>query len=142
MLGAYARGGAAWVLGFAMLMPWLLSLDRMRTLRASFASGIVLSVLFVVAVFVWFGDAVASYTGIGSVGGVLLLALAAPLLQPQVTAYALVRQLAGRRFGPVLRALAESPTIEHLLQIWNNPAAQAIWTDEHTAVATARKESL
>lgn len=102
----YARGGAAWVLGFAMLVPWLLSLDDMRTLRASFASGIALSGLFVVAVFAWFGDAVASYTGIGSAGGVLLLAFAAPLLQPQVIAYALARQLAGRRFGPALRALA------------------------------------
>ena len=50
-------------------------------------------------------------------------------------------QVAEQRAG-LLRALSESPTIEHLLQIWNNPAAQAIWTDEHTAAATARKESL
>ena len=106
LLGIYARGGLAWVLGFAMLVPWLLSLEGMRRLSASFASGIALSVLFVVAVFAWFGDAVASYTGIGSAGGVLLLALAAPLLQPEVVAYALVRHLAGRRFGPMLRALA------------------------------------
>lgn len=29
-----------------------------------------------------------------------------------------------------------------LMALWNNPAAQAIWSDEHTAAATARKQAL
>ena len=42
----------------------------------------------------------------------------------------------------LLTALSEAPTLEALLDIWNNPAAQAIWTEAHTAAATARKEAL
>lgn len=29
-----------------------------------------------------------------------------------------------------------------LIALWSNPAAQAIWTDDHTAAATARKQAL
>lgn len=42
----------------------------------------------------------------------------------------------------LLTALTGAPTLEVLLSIWNNPAAQAIWTDAHTAAAKARKEEL
>ena len=37
----------------------------------------------------------------------LALVFLAPVMQPQVLAFALARHLAGRKHGPVLRALAE-----------------------------------
>lgn len=42
----------------------------------------------------------------------------------------------------LLRSLQIAPTMEALLGIWGNKTAQAIWTDEHTAAAKARKEEL
>lgn len=42
----------------------------------------------------------------------------------------------------LLTALQQAPTMEALVSIWNNPTAQAIWTDQHTTAAKARKESL
>lgn len=106
MLGLYARGGAGWVLGFVALVPWLLALEAIPTFAGAVRSGLLMSVVFVAAVFAWFGVAIGAYTGIGPVTGLLALLLAAPLLQPQLLAFALVRQLVGRRHGAVLRALA------------------------------------
>jgi hypothetical protein len=42
----------------------------------------------------------------------------------------------------LLEALSTAPTIDALTLIWNNPTAQAIWTDQHTEAAKARKEAL
>lgn len=42
----------------------------------------------------------------------------------------------------LLTAITTAPTMESLLSVWNSPAAQAIWTDTHTAAAKARKEAL
>lgn len=42
----------------------------------------------------------------------------------------------------LLEALTGAPSIETLTAIWNNPVAQAIWTDHHTEAAKARKEAL
>lgn len=42
----------------------------------------------------------------------------------------------------LLSAINGAPTMDALLHIWHNRAAQAIWTDDHTAAATARKEAL
>lgn len=42
----------------------------------------------------------------------------------------------------LLTALNGAPTMEALISIWNNPTAQAIWTEAHTAAAKARKEAL
>lgn len=106
LLGLYARGGPAWVLGFVALVPWLLVLDHARTTRGALASAALMSVAFVAAVFHWFGAAIGAYTGVGASTATVMLLLLAPLLQPQFIAYALVRQWAGRRYGPVLRALA------------------------------------
>jgi hypothetical protein len=54
---------------------------------------------------------------------------------------ALGKETASQR-ARLLEALAGAPSIEILTAIWNNPTAQAIWTDEHTAAAKARKETL
>lgn len=106
LLGLYARGGAAWPLGFVALVPWLLVLDGVRTLRGTLLAGVLMSLGFVAAVFLWFGAAIGAYTGVGAATGMGVLLGLAPLMQPQVLAFALARQLAGRRHGPVLRALA------------------------------------
>lgn len=42
----------------------------------------------------------------------------------------------------LMAAIQQAPSMDNLLYIWNNPTAQAIWTDEMTAAATARKEAL
>ncbi|MGE4070166.1 MAG: apolipoprotein N-acyltransferase [Lysobacterales bacterium] len=106
LLGLYAQGGLAWPLGFLALAPWLMSLNRTHTLGDALLSGWLMSMAFALAVFTWFGVAVGAYTGIGTPLGMLFLCLLAPLLQPQVLAFALVRQLLRRRHGPWLSALA------------------------------------
>lgn len=104
--GLYARGGLAWVLGAVMLVPWLLALNATRTVAGTLASALLMCVAFVAAVFSWFGVAVGNFTGIGTVPGVSVLLLLAPVLQPQLIVFALVRHLAARRHGVLLSAVA------------------------------------
>lgn len=106
LLGLYSRGGNAYLLGFVGLVPWLLTLDATRTAAGAARSGLAMSIAFVAAVFAWFGFAVAGYLGISEATGFLILLATAPLLQPQLLAFALVRHIAGRHHGPVVRALA------------------------------------
>lgn len=106
LLGLYARGGYAWVLGFVVLVPWLLASNAARTFAGALLGGWVMSVAFVAAVFFWFGAALDAYTGMGTVPAVLALCVLAPLLQPQVIVFAGVRHLVGRHHGSVVRALA------------------------------------
>lgn len=47
---------------------------------------------------------------------------------------------AGR--AKLLEIIAEAPSLAVLESIWNTKDAQAIWTDEHTAAAVARKAEL
>ena len=110
LLSVYSRSGIACALGFVALVPWLLALDRAGTALAVLRNGWLMSVAFVLAVFFWFASAIASYTGTGSWLGLLALAIAAPLLQPQLIAFALVRHAVGRRHGALLRALAGAAT--------------------------------
>ncbi|TXK60993.1 apolipoprotein N-acyltransferase [Alkalisalibacterium limincola] len=106
LLALYARGGHALVLGFIVLVPWLLALDATRSVGGTLLSAWLMSVAFAVAVFTWFGAAIGAYTGIGAPLATLALYLLAPLLQPQLLVFALVRHLVGRRHGALLRALA------------------------------------
>ena len=106
LLGLYARGGNFYLLGFVALVPWLLALQACKTSLRALAAGIAMSIAFVGAAFGWFGFAIGEFTGLGSASGWLILLLAAPLLQPQVLAFALVRHLIGQRHGAMLRALA------------------------------------
>ncbi|WP_206409773.1 apolipoprotein N-acyltransferase [Lysobacter enzymogenes] len=106
LFGLYARGGAAWGLGFVALVPWLLTLQRDTTMLRALAGGALMSVAFVAAVLYWFGAAIGAYLGLGAASATAAMLVLAPVLQPQFLAFALVRQWAGRRFGPVLRALA------------------------------------
>lgn len=42
----------------------------------------------------------------------------------------------------LLRRIEACDSMALIMALWNNPAAQAIWTDDHTAAATARKQVL
>ena len=53
-----------------------------------------------------------------------------------------IRAEVSKQRDSLLTALQLAPTVDYLMGIWNNPAAQAIWTDDHTAAATARREEL
>lgn len=106
LLAAYSTGGPAWPLGFVMLVPWLAWLDRSASVAGALGRGVAISLVFVAAVFGWFGAAIGAYTGVGATAGVAVLLVLAPLMQPQVLAFALARHLAGRRHGPLLRGLA------------------------------------
>jgi len=101
LLALYARGAAA--LGFVALLPWLLLLDRQAGWAAAWRWAWGLSIAFTAAGFAWFGFAIGRYTGVGEWAGLGLLLLLAPLFQPQLLAYVLLRQ--GLR-GSRLRGLA------------------------------------
>ena len=102
----YARGGNAWPLGFVALVPWMASLSAETSLVRSLVSAWAMTVAFTLAVFAWFGSAIGAFTQWGEAPGLAILLVAAPLLQPQLLAFALARHVAGRRHGPALRALA------------------------------------
>jgi apolipoprotein N-acyltransferase len=106
LAGLYVRGGAGWILGFVFLVPWLGVLDVNRSLAGKLLCAFAMSVAYSAAAFAWFGTAIGNYTQAGTAAGVALLLLAAPLLQPQFIIFALVRHMAGRRFGPVAGACA------------------------------------
>ena len=102
----YTQGGAACVLGFVALVPWLRSLDAQASLRGALLTAWAMSVAFTLAVFGWFASAVGECTHWGTARGLVVLLVAAPVFQPQFLAFALARQLAGRRHGATVRALA------------------------------------
>jgi apolipoprotein N-acyltransferase len=106
LAGVCARGGVGWVLGFVILVPWLRTLDAEASLRGALLGAWVLSIAYTATVFGWLGEAIGAYTRVGTFVGMAVLLLVAPLLQPQFLAFAFMRHLAGRRYGPVLRALA------------------------------------
>lgn len=106
LLGLYARGGNGYLLGFVALVPWLLALDARNSFSRALVGSIAMAIAFAAAAFAWFGLAIGAFTGVGDAGGLLVLLLGAPLLQPQLLAFAIVRQLVGRRHGEMVRALA------------------------------------
>jgi len=106
LLGLYARGGVAWVLGFVALLPWLLALNAEHSAGAALRSAWLMSMAFSAAVMLWFGAAFGAYVGIGSGWGMVILLLLAPLLQAQFLVFALVRHTVGLRYGLLLRAIA------------------------------------
>jgi apolipoprotein N-acyltransferase len=102
----YARDGFGWMLGFVALAPWLRALDARPGLARTLLGAWAMSVAFTAALLWWFGSAIGRFTQIGEPAGLFVLLLAAPLLQPQFFAHALVRRAVGRRLGPVVGALA------------------------------------
>ena len=106
LLAGYARGGAAFALGFVALVPWLASLGTQRGVWSTLLNAWCMSIAFALAAFWWFAFAVAGYLGIAPVWALLALVLLAPLLQPQVIVFALVRRWAAGRHGWVLAGCA------------------------------------
>lgn len=106
LCGLYARGGAAWPLGFLALVPWLRTLDSQRTLGAALLVAWAMSVAYAVAVFGWFAAAIGNYMNVGEGAGMAILLVGAPLFQPQFITFAVMRCRVGRRHGALLRALA------------------------------------
>ena len=98
--------GYSYLLDFFGLVPWLLVLDATGTARGAALSGLAMCIAFVVAIFAWFGFAIAVYSAGDAAAGLLVLIVSAPLLQPQFITFALVRHVAGRWYGPALRTLA------------------------------------
>jgi apolipoprotein N-acyltransferase len=95
-VGAHIAG-ASWIAVWLVLVPWLLSLEGVRSLGAAFASGILVAVLFTLAVLGWLAGAISSYTGASSPLATLVLIVSAPLLQPQLVVVAVARTWLRRR---------------------------------------------
>jgi apolipoprotein N-acyltransferase len=128
-VGIYAR--AVWlsaVLGWFCLAPWLAVLDRTTSLRGALTAGLLMSVGFVVAVFPWFPQAVASYTGAPWATGAAAWILLAPVLAPQFIALALGRHLAQRSAGGErwLMALVGGGTYIGAEWVWPKPLADTL----------------
>ena len=94
----YARVAWPWlVLGWCGLVPWLAALDRAPTLARALGSGLLMCEAFVLAVFFWFAQAIANYTGAPLAVGVAVLLVLGPLLQPQFIVFAGVWHVIRRR---------------------------------------------
>ncbi len=106
LIGLYARGGFDWVVGAIMLVPWLLALNATRTFTGTLVGAWLMSMALVATTFYWFGAAIGGFTGLGTVAGTAVLLVLAPVMQPQVVAFALTRHLVGRKYGVVVRSLA------------------------------------
>ncbi len=107
ILGLCSRIEGYWyLLDFFGLVPWLLVLNRATTARRAALCGLAMCVAFVVTIFAWFGFAIAVYSAGAAAAGLCVLLASAPLLQPQFITFAVVRHVAGRHYGPALRALA------------------------------------
>jgi len=85
------------VLDWVGLVPWLAVLDRTKSLREALASGLLMSLAFVLLLFGWFPSAIQNYSGGSWVLALLLLVLLAPLLEPQFVTFAVARHLAQER---------------------------------------------
>ncbi len=90
---------------FVALVPWLAVLDAARSLRASLGAALLLALAFAACVFAWFTDAMVAYTGAPLGLAWLALLLLAPVLEPQLFVFVLVRRFA-RGGGRVLAAVA------------------------------------
>src|SRR4029453_19194908 len=89
--------GWTWVAVWVVLVPFLLALERMRSLGAALSVGLVASVAFSVAVLGWFSGAITGDTGAPPLVAFAILALAGPLLEPQLVAVAVARTWVRRR---------------------------------------------
>ena len=85
-------------------MPWLAALERARTLGDALVVAFACSLAFATCVFGWFAEAIADYTGAPRAVGWLALLVIAPVIEPQLFAFALARWLA--RGGRVQAAIA------------------------------------
>ncbi|HEU4534619.1 MAG TPA: hypothetical protein VFS00_10900, partial [Polyangiaceae bacterium] len=97
-----ARTEAPWQgFAFVALVPWLLALRLAASSAEALAAGLAMALALCVAAFPWLPAALALYSQSPSTAlPWLLLVAAAPLLEPQLVAYALARHALARRPGP------------------------------------------
>lgn len=106
LLALYVQGDGAWPLGFVLLVPWLLALRQAHSWRLTLASAWLMTLGYSLAGFSWFAIGIAQYLHWPTAWGLGLLLLAAPLFQPQLLAFALLRYLLARRWGAASRVAA------------------------------------
>lgn len=106
LAGVCAALEDAWALSFVMFVPWLYALDQSRSLLRTLLCALGMTLGFTAAAFAWFGLAIGSYVQIGAGAGLVWLLLCAPLFQPQIIVYALVRHWLARRHSKGWVALA------------------------------------
>jgi apolipoprotein N-acyltransferase len=107
LLALYSRVEAPWfALGFVALVPWLFALEGAASWKETVGVGAAMSVTFVASVFSWVPGAAERYSHASTPLLWLVLVVAAPLLEPQFVAFALVRHLSLRSPSrrPALRA--------------------------------------
>jgi len=109
VFAVYARVEAPWfLLGFVVLVPWILVLPCALSWREAAGAGCAMSAAFVVAVFPWLPDAAAGYAHAPSLVTWLVAIAIAPILEPQLVVFAVVRHAARRVTGgaPIPAAIA------------------------------------
>jgi apolipoprotein N-acyltransferase len=84
------------LLGWVGLVPWLVALERLHSVRAALAAGLLMSVAFALALFGWFAEAIETYTGAPWAAALVVLLILSPILQPQFVVFALVRYVSHR----------------------------------------------
>jgi apolipoprotein N-acyltransferase len=108
----YARIERRWLgLGWIGLVPWLAVLERTRSARAALAAGLAMAVAFTLAVFGWFTGSIADYTGASWPVALVVLAVLAPLCEPQLVTFALARHAARRRGVSWVRMVATAASV-------------------------------
>jgi apolipoprotein N-acyltransferase len=90
------------LIGWLCLIPWLAALDRTHSVRGALAAGMLMSATFTAAVFPWFPQMLADYTGMSWPAGVALLLVLAPVMEPQFVTFALARRIAQQVPGGAL----------------------------------------
>jgi apolipoprotein N-acyltransferase len=103
LLALFARVEWPYVLlGWIALVPWFAVLDRGRGITNALGGGLLLTELFVAALFPWIPRAITDYSGAPIVLSVAVTLLIAPLLQPQFIAAAVARHLTRYAGGGML----------------------------------------
>ena len=85
------------LLGWIGWLPWLVALDRLTTIRAAAAAGLLMAIAFSLAVFPWFPAMLADYSGLSPAPATVVFILLAPWIQPQFIAFAVARAMAASR---------------------------------------------
>jgi apolipoprotein N-acyltransferase len=104
LAGLYIRG--LWWLGWVALLPWLWWMQQPASLAHQVLRAWLMTLAFVAAGFSWFGSAIDHYAQWPTGLGLAVILLLAPLFQPQIMVWALVRHWAGLRYGLAVRAAA------------------------------------
>lgn len=123
-LAAFVQG--VWPLGFVALLPWAWMLRRTERLGPTLGLAWLMTVLLALAGYAWFGLAIGRYAEVGPATGLVLLALAAPWLQPQLLAWALVRWWVGRHRGPALGGVAGAAAWVAIEWLWLKPLGDTL----------------